>query len=124
MADSGADRRRDIRTSARLPIELAAGGDESLSVSSLNIGAGGVYVEVPRFIEPLTKLSLSMMIPGPTPEEDASLVETEAIVVRVLPERPDPSVDRYEVACAFLDLTDENRDVVNRYILTHRTVAS
>lgn len=122
--EPGAERRKDVRTSARLPVELASGDDGTLSVSSLNIGAGGVYVEVPRFIEPLTKLSLSMMIPGPTPEEEASLVETEAIVVRVLPEQPDPDVDRYEVACAFLDLSDENRDIVNRYILTHRAVAS
>jgi c-di-GMP-binding flagellar brake protein YcgR len=120
---SGPERRRDVRTSVRLPIELAD-GDQALSVSSLNIGAGGVYVEVPRFIEPLTKLSLSMMIPGPTPEEEASLVETEAIVVRVLPERPDPRVNRYEIACAFLDLSDEHRDIVNRYILTHRVVAT
>ena len=120
----GGERRKDVRASARLPVELASGGDSSLSVSSLNIGAGGVYVEVPRFIEPLTKLSLSMMIPGPTPEEEPSLVETEAIVVRVLPERPDDSVDRYEVACAFLDLSDESRDIVNRYILTHRAVPS
>jgi c-di-GMP-binding flagellar brake protein YcgR len=123
MADSGTNRRKDVRTSARVPIELAGQG-ETLSVSSLNIGAGGVYVEVPRFIEPLTKLHLSMMIPGPTPDEEASPVETEAIVVRVLPERPDPGVDRYEVACAFLDLSEDNRDVVNRYILTHRTVAT
>jgi c-di-GMP-binding flagellar brake protein YcgR len=115
------DRRKDVRTSVRLPVELAADGD-ALSVSSLNIGAGGVYVEVPRFIEPLTKLSLSMMIPGPTPEEETSLVETEAIVVRILPERPDPRVHRYEIACAFLDLSDEHRDIVNRYILTHRAV--
>ena len=122
--EPGAERRKDVRTSARLPVELASGDDGTLSVSSLNIGAGGVYVEVPRFIEPLTKLSLSMMIPGPTPDEEASLVETEAIVVRVLPEQPDPDVDRYEVACAFLDLSDENRDIVNRYILTHRAVAS
>ena len=118
--DSESERRRDARATARLPVELAGDGDGTLSVSSLNIGAGGVYVEVPRYIEPLTKLSLSMMIPGPTPAEESSLVETEAIVVRVLPERPDASVDRYEVACAFLDLTDENRDIVNRYILTHR----
>jgi hypothetical protein len=120
---SGPERRKDVRTSVRLPVELAD-GDQALSVSSLNIGAGGVYVEVPKFIEPLTKLSLSMMIPGPTPDEEASLVETEAIVVRVLPERPDPRVDRYEIACAFLDLSDEHRDIVNRYILTHRVVAT
>jgi hypothetical protein len=115
------DRRRDERAEARLTIELGRPDqDEVLSVSSINIGAGGVYVQVPRYIEPLTKLQLSMMIPGPTPEEEAMAVEAEAIVVRTLPETPEPGVHQYEIACAFLDLRDEYRDAINRYILTHR----
>jgi hypothetical protein len=117
-----AERRRDPRAAARLKIDVAGHG-EPLSVSSLNIGAGGVYVEVPRFIEPLTKLSLSLLIPAPTPNEAAVRMETDAIVVRTLPEAEDASVESYEIACAFLDLKDEHRDLINRYILTHQTRA-
>ena len=118
------DRRRDARTEARLQVDLAPeSGEKAISVSSLNIGAGGVYIQVPRFIEPLTKLSLSMVIPGPTPEEEPVRVETEAIVVRTLPEQAGGSTDRYEIACAFLELTDEHRDAINRYVLTHQTEA-
>lgn len=112
------ERRKHERRDARLQVALGADGGD-LSVTSINIGAGGVYVEVPRFIEPLTKLSLALEIPGPTPEDDSVRVEAEAIVVRTLPEAEDASVDRYEVACAFLDLADESRDVINRYLLTH-----
>jgi hypothetical protein len=105
-----------------LPIELAEAGatDEALSVSTINIGAGGVYLEIPRFIAPLTKLQLAMHIPGPTPEEEPVFLETEAIVVRTLPEQEEEGRDRYEVACAFLSLPDEHRDAINRYVLTHR----
>ena len=118
------ERRRAPRADARLRVDLGAGADgDALSVDTINVGAGGVYVEVPRFIEPLTKLSLSMLIPGPTSEEEPVRLETEAIVVRTLPETEDPSVDRYEIACAFLDLDDDSRDAINRYILTHRTQA-
>jgi hypothetical protein len=117
------DRRKDARADARLQIELGTSdvGGEPVSVSSLNIGAGGVYIEVPRYIEPLTKLFLSMRIPGPTPEEESAHVETEAIVVRTLPEKPQADAKCYEIACAFLDLRDEYRDAINRYILTHRS---
>jgi len=115
------ERRRAPRADARLRVDLGAAPDgDALTVETINVGAGGVYVEVPRFIEPLTKLSLSMLIPGPTPGEEPVRLETEAIVVRTLPEAEDPSTDRYEVACAFLDLGDEARDAINRYILTHR----
>jgi hypothetical protein len=126
MANSGSERRRSPRTSAELRIQLSgssARGADSITVSTLNVSTGGVYVEVPRFIEPLTKLFLTMLVPGPTPEEEPIFVDTEAIVVRILPERASASVDRYEIACAFLDLSDDHRDVINRYVLTHRVKA-
>jgi hypothetical protein len=119
MANPNAERRKEPRHDATLSVELGGAGD-TLSVSSLNIGAGGVYVRVPRFIEPLTKLSVSMLVPGPTPNEPASTVEAEAIVVRTLPESPSDEIQEYEIACAFLDLADDARDAINRYILTHR----
>lgn len=118
------ERRQEQRQDAKLSIGLKAGAEgEALKVSSLNISAGGVYVEVPHFIEPLTKLALSLEIPGPTPGESSVLVEAEAIVVRTVPEAADPNTDVYEVACAFLELRDDYRDAINRYILTHRTAS-
>jgi c-di-GMP-binding flagellar brake protein YcgR len=123
MAGGNDERRRDERAEARLQVELGGEG-KTLSVSSLNIGAGGVYVEVPHHIEPLTKLSLSMMVPGPTANEDPTFIETEAIVVRTIPEAPADGVTKYEIACAFLNLADDHRDAINRYILTHRTQVS
>jgi len=103
----------------RVPIRLGSGGEDALSVSTINIGAGGVYVEVPRFIEPLTKLQLAMQVPGPTPDEEPTLLETEAIIVRTLPEKEEAGRQSYEIACAFLTLSDEHRDAINRYVLTH-----
>ena len=116
------ERRRDSRAELRVPIELAPAGEGEgvLTLATLNIGAGGVYVEVPRFIEPLTKLSLSLRIPGPTPEEQPVFLDTEAIVVRTLPEREEEGRTSYEIACAFLELPDEHRDAINRYVLTHQ----
>ncbi len=129
MSTPGSERRRDPRADATLQVQMTGGeGGESrkgaTSVKSLNVGAGGVYIEVPHFIEPLTKLSLAMMIPGPTPTEEPMFLETEAIVVRTLPESPSEDVTKYEVACAFLDLSDEHRDAINRYILTHGTAGA
>lgn len=121
---SQADRRQDSRASAQLAVGITAGaGGEALNVSSLNVSAGGVYVQVPHFIEPLTKLALVLDIPGPTPADEAARIETEAIVVRTSPESADADTDQWEVACAFLNLKDEHRDTINRYVLTHRAAS-
>jgi hypothetical protein len=121
MGRSSQERRRTSRADLKVPIRLGSGGQDALSVSTLNIGAGGVYVEVPRFIEPLTKLQLAMHVPGPTAEEEPTFLETEAIVVRTIPEKEEPGRQSYEIACAFLTLADEHRDAINRYVLTHGT---
>ncbi len=122
MVQSRSERRKGPRASAQLKVQLSDAREsaDALTVSTLNIGSGGVYVQVPRFIEPLTKLFLTLLVPGPTPEDEPVFVDTEAIVVRTLPEKPQSGVKEYEIACAFLDLRDEHRDVINRYVLSHR----
>ena len=118
---SDADRRQEVRAPAQLAVGISTGsGQQELAASTLNVSAGGVYVQVPHFIEPLTKLALLLDIPGPTPVDPAVRIETEAIVVRTVPETADAATESWEIACAFLELKDEYRDVINRYILTHR----
>ncbi|MAF26344.1 MAG: PilZ domain-containing protein [Gemmatimonadota bacterium] len=118
---SPAERRTAKRVPARLDVRVEGGAisGDTVSISTINISTGGVYVEIPHFIEPLTKLSIALMIPGPTESEEASLIEVEAIVVRTLPDAPSGDVERYEVACAFLELSDSSRDLINRYVLSH-----
>lgn len=120
MRNGHQDRRRETRADLQVPIELSGAPGDALSVSTINIGAGGVYLAVPRFIAPLTKLSLSMRIPGPTPSDAPAFIETEAIVVRTVPEREQAGPASYEIACAFFSLSDEHRDAIHRYVLTHR----
>lgn len=126
MTKSGAERRSSQRAPVGLQVRLRDSDDqggESITVATLNVSTGGVYVEVPRYIEPLTKLFLTMLVPGPTPSEEPMFVDTTAIVVRTVPESPQAQTDRFEIACAFLELAEEHRDVINRYVLTHRVKA-
>jgi hypothetical protein len=79
-----------------------------------------VYVEVGHFIEPLTKLSVTLDLPGP---RGATRIETEAIVVRTQPEREQPGTDRYQIACAFLSLSDPHRSTIRQWVAAQRTHA-
>jgi hypothetical protein len=115
------DRRKHPRAEARLSAGVTpAGAGELLAVTTLNVGEGGVYVEVGHFIEPLTKLSVTLDLPGP---RGATRIETEAIVVRTQPEQEQPGTDRYQIACAFLSLSDPDRSLIRQWVAAQRTHA-
>ena len=112
------DRRKHARTDAKLSAGLRRPGDSGvLTATTLNVGAGGVYVEVPRFIEPLTKLEIALDLPDPA---GSFRVEAEGIVVRTDPETEQPGVQRYQLACAFLTLTEEQRQAIQRWVAAQR----
>jgi hypothetical protein len=112
------DRRKHPRAEARLSAGvLPAGAGDMLAVTTLNVGEGGVYVEVPKFIEPLTKLSVAFDLPG---ARGLTRIETEAIVVRTQPETEQPDTTRYQVACAFLTLSDTDRALIRQWMAAQR----
>ena len=112
------ERRQHPRTDIRLSAGVRRPGEgEAVSVTTLNVGAGGVYVEVPHFIEPLTKLEIALDLPTPAGPVH---VEADAIVVRTQPEQASASVHSYEVACAFLSMTDQHREAIHRWVAAQR----
>jgi PilZ domain len=113
------DRRRDQRVQARLQIELQMEpGGQSHASDTINISSNGVYFISPRFIAPLTKLGLRLLLPD---EEKGGEVPVDCtgIVVRVLPGRATAGVDRYEVACYFTDTSPEFQERLGHYVQKH-----
>ena len=116
------ERRAHTRTDVRLTAGMRrADGGEPLAVTTVNVGAGGVYVEVPHFIEPLTKLEIALDLPT---AGGATRIEAEAIVVRTTPEQETAGVDRYQVACAFLALSPDHRTALQGWVASHRPSSS
>ena len=111
------ERRAHTRTDVRLTAGMRRSeGGEPLAVTTVNVGAGGVYVEVPHFIEPLTKLEIALDLPGAS---GATRIETEAIVVRTSPEQETAGTERYQVACAFLALSEDHRVALQTWVAAH-----
>jgi hypothetical protein len=116
------ERRSHSRTDVRLTAGMRrAEGGEPLAVTTVNLGAGGVYVEVPHFIEPLTKLEIALDLPAPAGN---TRIEAEAIVVRTFPEQETAGTGRYRVACAFLALSDEHRTLLQTWVAAHHSSAT
>ena len=114
------DRRRGLRVEARLQIELRLeSGAASESSSTLNISSNGVYFTSRRFVAPLTKLGLRLLLPGETPGAPEQAVDCQGVVVRCVPEEPQETVNRYEVACYFTDTSEEFKDRISAYVQKH-----
>lgn len=111
------DLRRAPRVAARLQIELTV--DDSVSSetgSTINISANGVYFTSTRYLEPLTKLGMRLLLPGESDDSELEALDVSGVVVRVEPEEADDSVEEYEIACFFTDTTPEFRERLGRYV--------
>lgn len=109
------ERRRARRISASLAVRVS-GGPAAASGKTLNISANGVYFQTSRFIEPLTKVKLELLIPHPgASSDDTHVVGCDGIVVRVEPERQDPSVPQYNVAIFFTHLPKSSKAALEKY---------
>jgi hypothetical protein len=114
------DRRRGQRVDARLQIELQLeSGAPSESSNTLNISSNGVYFTSRRFVAPLTKLGLRLLLPGETPGAPEQTVDCQGVVVRCMPEEPQAAADSYEVACYFTDTSEEFKERISTYVQKH-----
>lgn len=111
------ERRVERRVQARLQIELQFDpGGKSHPTNTINISSNGVYFASPTFVEPLTRLSMRLLLPGNGGDAPETAVECVGVVVRCVPEAPSPQVDRYEIACYFTDTSDEFRTLLEAYV--------
>jgi len=111
------DRRDSPRIEARLQIELAIDTDgASETTSTINISTNGVYFTCSRYIEPLTKLGMRLLLGGETDEKEAECIDVQGVVVRVEPDSAEADVDQWDIACYFTDSTPEFRERLGRYV--------
>ncbi len=117
----GQERRQAQRVKASLAISVSAGPEEATG-KTLNISTNGVYFQSPHYIEPLTKVQMELVIPMHEGDsEKETLVRCDGIVVRVEPEREDPSVSSYNFAVFFSFLSDASQKTLKKYITQRLT---
>ena len=106
------ERRNAPRISAKLPVSLVQGKDV-FAAQTRNLSASGVYCTLRRFVEPMTKLSMSLELPHrPKPLR----LRCQGVVVRVEPPRATPRRSTYQIAIFFNDLVERDRSLIARYV--------
>jgi len=111
-----ADRRGSNRVPARLSMEIVLGGDRA-HAESLNVSANGVYFSSRSFIPLLTRLRVTLELPGDG--GSTSRVSCDGVVVRTDPEAESASAREYQIACYFTEISDGDRTRLESYILGH-----
>lgn len=116
------ERRRAPRIPARLAMEIELGGKRLGGAQSINVSANGIYFSSQTYIEPLTKLRITLVLPKESPMAgEGRLVRCEGIVVRTEPDSPLREQGSYEIACYFTDVREEDREILESYILKQIT---
>lgn len=114
------ERRRAIRVPAQLALQIKISGRDYAQIESINVSANGVYFSLPTFIPVLTKLEINLSLPdeqsGPGRQESKN-VSCEGVVVRIEPEQEEPELSKYQVACYFTSIAEEDKDFLESYIL-------
>jgi hypothetical protein len=121
MHDDRSERRRAPRAPVNVEMELGgdgAGAEGALATESLNLSAEGVYCTTPRYIAPLTRLELTLLIPndGDDPRGGKRVVRCEAVAVRSYPERESTSCRAYELACYFTSMEEDDRRALREFL--------
>ena len=120
MSDGG-EKRKSQRIDANLKVAVslpqADGSSKVTNLESLNISTSGIYFKSDHFIEPMTKLGMSLELPVAGDDSTESPeAKCEGIVVRVLPEFEAEGVSDYEVAVFFTHIDDEGLDYLEDHI--------
>lgn len=110
------ERRQAPRIDVNLPITVE-GGTAEVSGKTLNISTNGIYFESPRFMEPLTRVMMSLVIQdGALNQGKGVHVQFDGIVVRVEPEERRPEVLSYRIAVFFTRVPEKSMTILKDFV--------
>lgn len=114
------ERRKHPRIPSRLALQVERTAKSSterpMTTESLNVSSGGIYATVRSFMEPATKVGLTLLLPSfGRRGKKTQVVTCTGVVVRCEEGEPVGGGD-FELACAFTDIKKEDRLLIEEYI--------
>ena len=112
------ERRQAPRITAKLAMQVSGGEEASvLTTESINLSTSGIQFLSRAFLSPLTKVSLTILLPpfGRRLRRERML-KIDGVIVRCEESERAKQRPRYELACYFTELGEEDRDLVEQYV--------
>ena len=120
MSKSTKERRRAPRVIAKLAMQIAGESGEAtvLTTESINLSAGGLQFQSKLSITPLTKVALTLLLPPFGRRlRRGRVVQCQGVIVRVAEVERPRQKRKFELACSFTDISEEDRELVEQYVV-------
>ncbi len=112
------ERRKDQRIESRLALQVERAArtatERPMTTESMNLSSGGVCCNVRAYVEPLTKVGLTLLLPSfGRKGKKTQVVSCNGVIVRC---ESHAAAQEYELACTFTDIKNEDRQLIQEYI--------
>ncbi|MBF0385656.1 MAG: PilZ domain-containing protein [Candidatus Omnitrophica bacterium] len=107
------ERRKDPRVRNNVPVKITnLDGDQVTETA--NISRSGAYCRVEKYIEPMTKLNINLLVPFRKNKKVSSKkVNCGGVVIRT---EPVPGQEAFNIAIFFNDITKKDADCISDYV--------
>lgn len=107
------EKRKFPRASGNIPVKICQ-GDGDIVTETVNISRAGAYCKIDRYIEPMTKLKVSFLLPGLKGSGNiGKKISCEGVVVRV---QEIYQQKAYNLAIFFNDLNQRDAESISDYV--------
>ena len=120
MTKSTKERRNAPRVIAKLAMQIAGVGEDSavLTTESINLSAGGLQFQSKTALAPLTKVALTLLLPPFGRRlRRGRVVQCQGVVVRSTEIELPRQKRKFELACCFTDISEQDRELVEQYVV-------
>ncbi|MFH1259295.1 MAG: PilZ domain-containing protein [Elusimicrobiota bacterium] len=114
MVNYHPERRSSPRIERGLPLKISC-GEFDLVTETKNISAVGAYCIVDRYLAPMTKLAILLLLPFSNGDKVINKkVNCEGIVVRV--DEPREGDDKYRIAIYFNEINPRDKKTLTEFL--------
>ena len=110
---SNQERRRSPRLFKSIPIKLCQESGDIVT-QSVNISHSGMYCRIDKYIEPMTRLKIHLLIPiKKSGKNSTKKVSCQGAVVRT---EQIPGTEEYNLAIFFNEIAQRDAELISEYI--------
>ena len=112
MTIAYSEKRRFPRIEKELPLKIRT-NECDLVTQTKNISCIGAYCSINRYIRPLTKLSIILLLPSMTKYKNKTFrIQCKGVVVRI----EQRSHHGFDIAIFFNDITQRDKEKISKYV--------
>ncbi|MFH1360531.1 MAG: PilZ domain-containing protein [Candidatus Omnitrophota bacterium] len=107
------ERRKHPRLKNNIPVKICS-DDFDMVTETRNLSCAGAYCRVNKYLEPMTKLKIHLLLPFKRRNKDVpKKISCQGVIVRV---ESEPGDDYFQVAIYFSEMEQKDRKMIADYV--------